>query len=593
MAECANPLLLAWVKEKWDQARDRNSKGASIYKKAYDSLKAGPIKYDHPSQAQELAFVGPKICDWLTKKMEEHCAANGLPPPKKPKGRKRKSSGDGEENDEVEEGETGPRPLKKPRKKPDYIPQYKSGPFAIIVALSNALHEDEGHGLTKAELIALAQPHCKSSFTSPDNEGSYFTAWNSMKTLVDKELVWTKSGGVGKRYNLSDDGWDVAKRIKLANPGLEDGVFKVAEKVSTQTSNADSFGEGGATVRPSTAHRSESPGIPEAPDIVPRGKFVTSAASLPRFDPIVLEAGTFTVELVLDIREIRSKKDRDYMEENLIKSGVKPNMRALPLGDVTWVAKVHQPEILSRRGCQGDEIVLDYIVERKRLDDLVSSIKDRRFIEQKFRLEKSGIKNKIYIIEEFAGDFRDYDTHIATAIASTQVVNGFFVKKTQRMDDSIKYLVSMTKLLKARYEKQPLHVIPTKIITHANYLPLLTSLAEKEPRKNYYITYPIFASLSSKSESLTLRDIYLKMLMCTRGLTGEKAIEIQKRWPTPQAFVQAYRKIEEKEGRGEQAKKKKSEMVMNEMAHLVGRKKIQKALSAKIAEVWGHWGGDL
>lgn len=590
MAECANPLLLAWVKEKWDQARDRNSKGASTYKKAYDSLKAGPIKYDHPSQAQELAFVGPKICDWLTKKMEEHCAANGLSPPKKPKGKKRKSSGDAEESGE--EVDTGPRPLKKPRKKPDYIPQYKSGPFAIIVALSNALHEDEGHGLTKAELIALAQPYSKSSFTTPDNEGSYFTAWNSMKTLVDKELVWTKSGGVGKRYNLSDDGWDVAKRIKLANPGLEDGVFKTAERPSTQKPNVGSVGEGGSPVRPLTTRRSESPGIPEIPDVVPRGKVVTSAASLPRFDPIVLEPGTFTVELVLDIREIRAKKDRDYMEENLIKSDVKPIMRALPLGDVTWVAKVKQPEVLSRRGCEGDEVVLDYIVERKRLDDLVSSIKDRRFIEQKFRLEKSGIKNKIYIIEEFTCDFSNYETHIATAIASTQVVNGFFVKKTQRMDDSIKYLVSMTKLLKARYEKQTLHVIPTSIITHGNYLPLLAHLKEKEPHKNYYITYLVFASLSSKSESLTLRDVYLKMLLCTRGLTGEKAIEIQKRWPTPQAFVQAFRNIEENEGRGEQAEKKKAEMVMNEMGYLVGRKKIQKALSAKIAQVWGDLGNE-
>jgi len=26
--ECANPLLLGWLKEWWDQARERNSKGA-------------------------------------------------------------------------------------------------------------------------------------------------------------------------------------------------------------------------------------------------------------------------------------------------------------------------------------------------------------------------------------------------------------------------------------------------------------------------------------------------------------------------------------------------------------------------------------
>lgn len=29
--ECANPLLLDWLKEWWDQARERNSKGATMY----------------------------------------------------------------------------------------------------------------------------------------------------------------------------------------------------------------------------------------------------------------------------------------------------------------------------------------------------------------------------------------------------------------------------------------------------------------------------------------------------------------------------------------------------------------------------------
>jgi crossover junction endonuclease MUS81 len=585
MSQCGNPLLLGWVKEWWDQAKDRNSKGASVYKKAYESLKACPLTYDHPSQAQELAFIGPTLCARLTKKMEEHCIANGLPAPKKPRGKKRKSTDEIGEIDEDEEAYIRPGPAKKQRKKPDYVPRYKTGPYAIIIALAT-LHEDEGHGLTKAEVIERAQPHCTASFTAPDNEGSYFTAWNSMKTLIDKELVF-KKGGVTKRYNLSDDGWDVAKRIKLATESAQgpNGVFRAAEKQSYQKdSDENPFEDTTSTAGPSKFLTE-----PNFPDVVPRGRAITSAACLPEFSPVVLEPATFTVELVLDIREIRAKVDRDYMQEHLIKSGVKPIMRALALGDVTWVAKLKQPGLLSRRGCEGDEVVLDYIVERKRLDDLVSSIKDRRFIEQKFRLQKSGIKNKIYIIEEFTGDFSQYESHIATAIASTQVINGFFVKKTQRMDDTIKYLVNMTAILKKIYETKPLHVIPTNVITMGNYLPLLSHLAVKEPDKDYHITYDAFASLSSKSDSLTLRDVFLKMLMCTRGLTGEKAIEIQKRWPTPNSLVEAYSKIEQKEGGGEQARKKKAEMVADEMGSLVGRKKIQKALSAKIAEVWGQW----
>jgi crossover junction endonuclease MUS81 len=77
------------------------------------------------------------------------------------------------------------------------------------------------------------------------------------------------------------------------------------------------------------------------------------------------------------------------------------------------------------------------------------------------------------------------------------------------------------------------------------------------------------------------------MLMCTKGISGEKALEIQKKWKTPIEFIEAYKRIEEKEGSGEQGKKRKAELVSGEMGNLVGRKKIGKALSVRIAEVWG------
>ena len=105
-------------------------------------------------------------------------------------------------------------------------------------------------------------------------------------------------------------------------------------------------------------------------------------------------------------------------------------MRALELGDAMWVAKFEDPAFLSRHGEEGDEVMLDWIVERKRLDDLVGSIKDGRFHEQKFRLRRSGIKNVIYLIEEFnithdssSASASKYQEMVASAIAATQVVN--------------------------------------------------------------------------------------------------------------------------------------------------------------------------
>lgn len=48
-------------------------------------------------------------------------------------------------------------------------------------------------------------------------------------------------------------------------------------------------------------------------------------------------------------------------------------MRHLKVGDFAWISR-HK---------DGKELVLPYIVERKRMDDLGGSIKDGRFHEQK------------------------------------------------------------------------------------------------------------------------------------------------------------------------------------------------------------------
>lgn len=56
-------------------------------------------------------------------------------------------------------------------------------------------------------------------------------------------------------------------------------------------------------------------------------------------------------------------------------------VRSLELGDVIWVAKRKDEE----------ELVLEHVLERKRADDLVASIKDGRFKEQKVDLLKLAI----------------------------------------------------------------------------------------------------------------------------------------------------------------------------------------------------------
>ena len=70
------------------------------------------------------------------------------------------------------------------------------------------------------------------------------------------------------------------------------------------------------------------------------------------------------------------------------------------------------------------------------------------------------------------------------------------------------------------------------------------------------------------------------MLMCTRGVTGDKALEIQKHWTTPRAFVEALEECAGTKGR--------EVLLENKLGGKVGRRKLGKAVSAKVAEIWGE-----
>ncbi|KAL9621674.1 MAG: hypothetical protein Q9160_003927 [Pyrenula sp. 1 TL-2023] len=624
---CANPLFLQWVKEWMDEARERNNKGFHQYKKAYDALKACPRKFNHPSEAQSLNGIGPKTSDRLFSKLKAHYAAKGLPlPDELQKDLKRKSD---------DEGPAEEKTVKKARKPKPYVPSLRSGAYALILALST-LEEEATIGLTKADTIDRAQPHCDASFTAPSDPTKFYTAWNSMKTLIGKDLVY-EHGRPLRRYMLTEVGWEVAKRMQAAGGIIEaqtsqhkpsrtlsapEPLREVSDHNVLNLPQRRTASEQDPNLRKKSKHRPvfsllsssppPSPGAqesrenaaPQEHDLEPSVKNSTNT-SLPSFTPIRLAPGSFSVHLLLDSREVRTKTDRDYISNELSARGITPITRALPLTDALWIARVYSPAPptlapdLDLSSSENVEIVLPHGLERKRLDDLISSIKDGRFHEQKFRLRKSGLRNITYLIEDFSLSAERSDRYgdaVGSAIANTQVVNGYFVKRTTKLDDSIRYLARMTRLLKKKYEGRELLVIPSEALSPQTYLPMVSELRRKQPddEHDHCITYAAFSSLVSKSSTLSLRDVFLKMLMCTRGVTGEKALEIQKRWKTPRELVEALEEMERRDmtldrggGKGMGKWTGKQIMVSERLGTMVPRKKVARGLSGKIAEVWG------
>lgn len=739
---CANPLFLSFVQEWLDSASTSAAAAANpnvfrVYQRAHASLRACPLVFTHPTELRQLAGFGPKLVDRLTDRLRRHCEENGLPMPTVPappgrtgvavasRGRPRGSnSGPGgdrsrrraavDEDGEHSSGNEQPQSPKRRRRAPaPYAPALRSGPFGLLVALATLGPEDGGEGsaVSKPRLIELAQPHCDTSYTVPAvpavpapgagpgrgggtraGANSFYTAWSSMRTLLQRDLVCERGGRAlaGRRYALTDAGWEVARRVRRAAAEMERVDHGLPDHSLREPSPAMATAAG---TRPSTSTCHATMGIDLYSDPEDNGINIDAHANVntsinsnstsnecgpdPYADenhadgtrPLIpLPPGSFTIELVLDTREIRARSDRDYMANELHKLGVRPTVRALPLGDVLWVAKVRDPAVLATiRGVSGDsvggirstivsesgngdaniatdELVLDWIVERKRLDDLLASIVDGRFREQKFRLARCGVRNIVYLVEQsplplpglpaaaLAGGFMnggDPDPAAAaaaattaasarqlemlhSAIASTAVVDGYLVRQTRNIDESIRYLARMTRLLRRQYgvdggdDCQSQGVTQTAASTPASrtvtaiprgptaYAALKRSLVTAtsdtaSDTTTYSPLYSTFAALAVKSASLTLRDVFLKMLLRTRGLTPERALEVQRRWRTPRALVEALRETgDEGGGSNDNAGADAAEkLLLRELGGLVGHRRFGLPLVRRMVEIWG------
>lgn len=139
-------------------------------------------------------------------------------------------------------------------------------------------------------------------------------------------------------------------------------------------------------------------------------------------------------------------------------SGVSYEVKKLKVGDYVWICNLYFNFSLliplnvffpGRDRMSEKELVLPYVIERKRMDDFGHSIKDGRYHEQKFRLKKCGIQNIIYLIEKY-GNNQHVGLPITTlhqAATNTAIQDGFCVTFTENIRDTAKYLAYFSTLL--------------------------------------------------------------------------------------------------------------------------------------------------
>uniref|UniRef100_A0A673AE11 Crossover junction endonuclease MUS81 n=1 Tax=Sphaeramia orbicularis TaxID=375764 RepID=A0A673AE11_9TELE len=500
LPSCPNPLFLKWLTELRDEAREKGLKIQCTYQKV--------------KEAKILQNFG------------DGDLQNGK---NRTKGYQREDRGGG----------GGGR-----RKKRGYVPQKRSGGYAVLLTL---YRHSEAVKVTcfKLELQTAAQPYCDKSFTVPDL-GSKYTAWSSVSTLIQKNLLIKTHNPA--RYSLTEEGVALAQRLEAeAGGGGGPGGDRGEVRGGGEEEEEEEEEEG----RPGVVDLTESDDDAEQADDRTEMEVEETSSSKPqdsqsrRPDAGRLLPGTYQIILCVDFIETTggSHHRKQELVKELQRNGVNFDIRKLNVGDFLWVARENVAPIPGQlRAPPGRELVLDYIVERKRMDDLCGSIIDGRFREQKFRLKRCGLRRPIYLVEECgsaASHLSLPETSLQQAIVNTQVVDGFFVKRVQDVRESAAYLTVMTRYLTKLYQNRTL-------VCRSRELEGDVGGDEEEGGRGLpscsLISFAEFNHGATKNKCQTVREVFARQLMQISGLSGDKAAAILEQYSTPHSLLTAYEK---------------------------------------------------
>lgn len=203
-----NPLFEQWLTEWRDEAIKNGSKMQHCFSKALTSLRKYPLPLSSGQNCKVLEGFGDRLCILLDRKLAEYKKNNGGL------------------SDTVLQVQTNATRKRTPPNKQGtvatkkqrvsgspriYVPGFRSGGYAILVALyKESLRTDYEGFMLKKDLMKKGQVYCDKSFTKPD-PGTFYTAWYSMRTLLDKSLV-VRSGNPAK-FSLTEEGLELARKL--------------------------------------------------------------------------------------------------------------------------------------------------------------------------------------------------------------------------------------------------------------------------------------------------------------------------------------------------------------------------------------------
>ncbi|XP_026748846.2 crossover junction endonuclease MUS81 [Galleria mellonella] len=550
-----NPLFQHWLEELYEEAKEKKSKLEPMLKEALDSISKYPLPLQTGAECAILKGFEKKLCIFLDRRLAVYLSNNSenaeSAPGRIQSNQSKHSSvfinknqplnshiqnkipiclqvnsikkGNCSSTDllsnKVSSNLLAPTNALKKCKQKVYKPAYRSGGYAILLALlENSQENPEKPSLTKEMLIDKAQKYSEESFIRPKPD-TFYTAWTNIRRLVSKGYV-LKSTNKKMEYMLTKEGISLAEELlkdSVDKPTVNDIIFN--DMVTSSNTDIESRIIDLDTVdEPSLTNCQSSQGLlnNKSPDNNTDVNDTVYIEMLP---------GTFDIILLIDKNEtggVTKKNDPTVAQFNKYPD-LKHEYRSLKVGDFTWIARSN----INKE----HELVLPYVIERKRMDDLGASIKDGRFHEQKFRLRKCGIKNVVYMVENYGKNKHvGLPIHsLMQALSNTRVQDDFKVHITDSLSNSARFLAMMTKRLTIEYKNKHLKG------------------SSNEPSNENLMTYQYFNVTSSKTKPLTVKETFIKLLLQLKGISVEKAIAITNVYSTPALLMKTYQNYEEKE----------------------------------------------
>ena len=207
----------------------------------------------------------------------------------------------------------------------------------------------------------------------------------------------------------------------------------------------------------------------------------------------------------------------------------------------------------------GDIIVEDdsgkiiLIFERKTLNDLASSIKDGRYNEQSFRLDKEPLHNHhiIYIIEGDIERYNEKRTHISkktliSTMFSLLYYKGFSVYRTKTIFETADTVLFFADKYNRTYinepKRKPFYEIETLTqCIKINDAKVLVENEQNSPTKTDTDESEKYCSVikshKEKNEYITPRNINIIMLSCVPGINSKTATHIMLEYKTIQNLL--------------------------------------------------------